>query len=620
MFFFTDKYYITTAIDYVNGKPHIGHAYEKIIADVLARYHRLKGEDVFFLTGTDEHGEKIFRSAEKAGKDPKVFVDELSESFRQLCADLSISNDDFIRTTDERHERAVKKILTKLHEKGDIYKGEYTGWYCVPCESYWTEKQLVDGKCPECEREVEERKEEGYFFRLSKYQNALLKLFKENPDFVYPPSRKKEVENRLKEGLNDLCITRKAFKWGVPFPVDDGYVTYVWVEALSNYITALGYPEGRFKKYWPAEMHLIGKDINWFHSVIWPAMLLALEEKPPKQVGVHGFLTLEGQKMSKSKGNVVDPLVLADKYGSDALRYYLISETAFGGDGVFSEERVVKKLNNELADVLGNFVHRTLVLSQKFFDSKVPEHKRFTEEDKALIEKIKHSTTEVSKNFDELRLKQGLEEAISLVGEGNAYLNNQEPWKNEEVRANTLFVCLNICRSVCVLLSPVIPDSSQRIWELLGEKGKVFEQDWQSAGELGLIPGTELKKSSPLFKKVDLEEIGEKMDDTITFDEFQKVDLRAALVKKVEDIEGADKLYKLTLDVGELGERTIAAGIKKYYKKEEVEGKLIGYVANLKPRKVFGVESQGMLMAAESDGVVSLTVLEKKVKPGSRIS
>ncbi|MCD4740034.1 methionine--tRNA ligase [archaeon] len=624
VFFTKSKFYITTAIDYVNGKPHIGHAYEKIIADVLARYNRLKGNDVFFLTGTDEHGEKIFRSAEKAGKDPQEFVDELSQSFRELCSVLSISNDDFIRTTDERHERIVQKILTRLYEKGDIYKGNYEGWYCVPCESYWTDTQLVEDNCPNCNRPVEKKKEEGYFFRLSKYEKPLLKLFKENKDFVYPPSRKKEVENRLKEGLNDLCITRKAFKWGTPFPIDNNYVTYVWVEALSNYITALDYPNKKFKKYWPADIHLVGKDINWFHSVIWPAILLSLEIKPPKMVGVHGFLTLDGEKMSKSKGNVVDPIEIANCYGADALRYYLISETAFGGDGVFSEQKVVKKLNNELADILGNFVHRTVILSKKFFEEQVPTPSNCTEIDRELIAAIKDAPLSIGKKYDELQLKQGLDETLELVTKGNAYLNAQEPWKNEEVRANTLYVCLNLCRNAAILLSPVIPTSSQKIWETIGEQGQVSSQNWENASTLALKPGHKLNTSKPLFKKVELKEQeesgGETMDNTITFDEFQKVDLRAALVKNVEDIEGADKLYKLTLDVGELGERTIAAGIKKYYKKEEIQGKTIGYVANLEPRTVFGVESCGMLLAAESGNNVCVVTFERDIKPGTQIS
>jgi len=635
------KFYVTTAIDYVNDKPHIGHAYEKILADVLARYHRLKGDDVFFLTGTDEHGEKIFRSAEKAGKNPQEFVDELSQSFKDLCSALSISNDDFIRTTEKRHERIVQKILKKLYDNGDVYKGEYEGWYCVPCETYWTEVQLVDGNCPNCGRPAEKKKEEGYFFRLSKYEKPLLKLFKENEGFVFPAGKKKEVENRLKEGLNDLCITRKAFKWGVPFPMDDKYITYVWVDALSNYVTALGYPEGKFKKYWPADIHVIGKDITWFHSVIWPAMLLSLGVKPARMVGVHGFLTREGEKISKSKGNVVDPLEIAGKHGADALRYYLVSETAFGGDGVFSEKRVVKKLNNELADILGNFVHRTVILSQKFFKAEVPKPQEFGELDKDLMTAIQDSPKKIGKRFDELQLKQASDDAMSLVKKANAYLNAREPWKHEDARATTLYLCLNLCRSAAILFSPIIPASSQKIWETLGLKGKVAEQKWESAGKLALKPGHKLGKSKPLFTKVSDEEVGKyekkfggakqvpeektrgehtgKTKPDVPFADFQKLDLRAALVKKAEDVAGADKLYKLTIDVGELGERVIMAGLKPFYKRDELEGKTLVYVANLEPRKVFGVESRGMLLAGEKDGVVSVATLDRKVAPGAKI-
>ncbi len=500
-----DTFYITTAIDYANDKPHIGHAYEKVLTDVIARFQKARGKDVFFLTGTDEHGEKVFKAAKKKGEDPQKFVDDISERFRNLCTILSVENDDFIRTTHSRHEEANKKIVKAMHEKGDIYKGEYEGWYCVPCESYWTDKQLDEGKCPECNREVEKKKEEGYFFRLSKYEEDLLELYDQKPDFVFPESRKKELLNRIEDGLRDLCITRSAFEWGVPFPIDDDYTTYVWVDALSNYITALGYPEGdKFNKYWPANVHMIGKDITWFHAVIWPAMLMSLGVDLPETVCAHGFLNLGGEKMSKSKGNVLDPFELVEAYGTDALRYSLLSGGSIGEDSDFSEELLVKKLNNELADNLGNFVHRTLSFLNSNFDGGIPEREEFTESDEELVEETRRTVDEAGKDLEELSLNTALEKVMALSKKGNQYLNANEPWNNEGRAPNVLNVCGNLCKNISIILFPFLPDCAEKIWEQLGIDESIRSKEWEDAKDFELSDH-EIGEPEPLFKKRDVQ-------------------------------------------------------------------------------------------------------------------
>lgn len=561
-----NKFYITTAIDYVNDKPHIGHAYEKIIADVLARYHRAKGDDVFFLTGTDEHGEKIYKAAQKAGRDTQEFVDEFAGIFKKLCESLDISNDDFIRTTNPEHERIVQEAIKKIYEKGDIYEGEYEGWYCTPCESYWTETQLVEGKCPQCDRETQKLKEKSYFFKLSKYEEPLLKLYEENPEFVFPANKQKELLNRIKEGLRDLSITRRAFEWGVPFPIDSNYATYVWVEALSNYITALDYPGKNFERYWPADIHLIGKDITWFHAVIWPAWLMSLGVEPPKQIAAHGFLTVDGEKMSKSKGNVVDPLEIVDKYGADALKYALLSESSFGEDGDFSEKRLTTKYNNELADVLGNFVHRTLTFVYNNFDGKLPEEGDLTDEDKKLIKQTEETVDKVGANLEKLDLKNALGEAIALARHGNQYINANEPWKNKERAPTVLNVCTNLCRSLSIVLAPFIPGSAERLWTQLNLDGSVHGQKWIEAKNF-VLKNHEIKKPEPLFKKIIYEEkkpAGEvKHFDFSISPEVRKLGINAfgaelrglTIKKKVSALEKAKK--ELAEEVKKLSDEEI---------------------------------------------------------------
>ncbi len=612
-----DTFYITTAIDYANDKPHIGHAYEKVLTDVIARFQKARGKDVFFLTGTDEHGEKVFKAAKKKGEDPQKFVDDLSERFRNLCTILSVENDDFIRTTHSRHEEANKKIVKAMHEKGDIYKGEYEGWYCVPCESYWTDKQLDEGKCPECNREVEKKKEEGYFFRLSKYEEDLLELYDQKPDFVFPESRKKELLNRIEDGLRDLCITRSAFEWGVPFPIDDDYTTYVWVDALSNYITALGYPEGdKFNKYWPANVHMIGKDITWFHAVIWPAMLMSLGVDLPETVCAHGFLNLGGEKMSKSKGNVLDPFELVEAYGTDALRYSLLSGGSIGEDSDFSEELLVKKLNNELADNLGNFVHRTLSFLNSNFGGGIPEREEFTESDEELVEETRRTVDEAGKDLEELSLNTALEKVMALSKKGNQYLNANEPWKNEGRAPNVLNVCGNLCKNISIILFPFLPDCAEKIWEQLGIDESIRSKEWGDAKDFELSDH-EIGEPEPLFKKRDIQTRKKEEPNMIEFRDFQKLDLRAAKVKNVEEVEGADKLFKISLDVGSLGERTVAAGLKPYLDKEDLKGKTVAYLANLEPKEMYGMKSEGMVLAGEKNGTVKL--VECDIEPGARI-
>jgi methionyl-tRNA synthetase len=618
------KFYITTAIDYVNDKPHIGHAYEKIAADVLARYHRLKGDETFFLTGTDEHGEKNYKMAQAAGLEPKAFVDRNSKYFASLCKSLDITHDKFIRTTDPEHERIAQDIVKRLHASGDVYLGEYEGWYCVPDESYWTDLQLADGKCPECKRPVQKLREKSYFFRLSKYQGKILELFEKNPGLVSPPAKLNEVRNRVKEGLKDLCITRSAFPWGVKFPLDPKYSVYVWVEALSNYVTALGYPDGAlFKKYWPADVQLIGKDITWFHTVIWPAMLLSIGAEPPRKVFSHGFLTVDGEKMSKSRGNVVDPVAIVGKYGPDSLRYYLVSEIAFGEDGDFSEKRLVEKHNNELADVLGNFVHRTLTFVNSQFGGKIPEPGVLAAADKDFIEKIEHAVDDVATELELLRLKDAIDKAMLLCHAGNQYLNANEPWKDKARAPAVIFLCANLCRTIAILSAPFTPRAAESLWKQLGLQGSVHSQRWADAKQLAL-KGHKIGKPEPLFRKIEapltsetpIKGVGKPM---VKYEDFEKMDIRVARVKNAERVAGADKLLKLTLDAGELGERVVAAGIAEWYKPEDLIGRKIVYLANLEPRTLRGVTSQGMVLAADVEGRAILLQPDKDLAPGAKV-
>ncbi len=494
------KFYVTTAIDYVNAPPHLGHLYEKLCADVLARFHRLKGEDVFFLTGTDENASKNEKAAKEAGISVKEFVDRNAQKFIELCRVFNISNDDFIRTTEERHKRVAQLVFKKLFDKGDIYKGVYEGFYCVGCEEFKTKKDLVDGKCPE-HGEVEWIKEENYFFRASKYEEQILELI-EKGNFIIPKRWRNEILQRLREnGLKDISISRKGVGWGIVTPIDKEHRIYVWIDALVNYISALGYPDGElYKKFWPADVHLIGKGVNWFHSVIWPALLLALGVELPKVILVHGYITLEGEKLSKSKGKVVDPFELAQKYQIDAIRYYLLKEVPFGGDGDFSEKRLVEKVNNELVANLGNFIHRTLSFVWKEFDGEVPKPEGFDEKDEEFITLFKEVEEKVGRKLENFEIDEAFKGVLEFSSSCNQYFQNKEPWRTKD--KNCIYLCVNAVRSLAILMEPFLPSSAEKVWKILNLSGSVHEQEWSSISELSFRGGEKIRKPEIIFKKI----------------------------------------------------------------------------------------------------------------------
>ncbi len=614
------KFYITTAIDYVNARPHIGHAFEKVLADAIARWNRLNDKDVFFLTGVDENAQKNVEAAQKLGIPVNKFVDTNTGFFIKLCKKLNLSHDDFVRTTAKEHGIVVKRIVKKMIDNGDIYKSEYSGLYCVGCESYYTEKDLVDGKCPEHNQEPELRKEEAYFFKLSKYRTKLLKLL---PDYVIPESRKNEVLVRVKEELMDICISRKGAKWGIDFPGDKNFKIWVWVDALINYISGLRDKE---KKYWPAEVHVIGKGINWFHSVIWPAILLSAGYKLPDKLLVHGYLNLGGQKMSKSLGNVIDPLDLVEKYSADSVRYSLLKCSVFE-DSDYSEESLINRHNNELADKLGNLVSRVFALAERDGIEKTKNN---------LLKKLK--LKEIEKHFEDYEIDKALNEVFAFIDSCNEYVQNKKPWETQDKKV--LYELVDSIKAIAILLWSFIPQTSEKIAKNLG-----FEIKYENI-EKNLDYG-KIKKAEILFKKIEAQEPQtaqtkqEKpfkqqshsninkdkvnlvnMTEIINYEQFSKVDLRVGTIKKAEDVEGADKLLKLEVDLGkEIGKRIILAGIKNYYKKEELKDKQIIVVINLEPRRMKGLESQGMLLAACNDDESKVILLspEKKIENGSKV-
>lgn len=641
-----ETFYITTPIYYPNDKLHIGHSYTTVAADALARFNRMKGLDVMFITGTDEHGQKIENTARKNGKTPKEYVDEIVASILELWKLMDISYDDFMRTTDERHIRVVQKIFTKLYEKGDIYKDKYEGLYCTPCESFWTEHQLVEGKCPDCGRDVQPVEEEAYFFRLSKYQDDLLKLMEENEEFIEPKSRRNEmINNFLKPGLEDLCVSRTSFKWGIPVPFDKDHVIYVWIDALSTYISVLGYMtenDEKYKKFWPADVHLVGKEIVRFHTIIWPAILMALGEPLPKKVFGHGWLVLEGGKMSKSKGNVVDPVVLIERYGLDPIRYFLLREVPFGSDGVFSNEALINRINSDLANDLGNLLSRTVTMIEKYFKGVLPSAVAPALIDDDLKELAIDTRRKVEESMDALEISNALVAIWELIGRANKYIDETTPWilakdPSQQDRLGTvLYNLAETLRIISVLISPFMTKTPTKIREQLGLAEVDKFTSWKSLDSFGKVEaGTKVKKGDIIFPRLDvdkeLEELeallptsSEEEEDLanvaeISIEDFEKIDLRVAKVLSAEKVKNADKLLKLELEVGD-ETRTVVSGIAEYYKPEDLIGKNLVLVANLKPVKLRGILSQGMILAAsdDEDNLVLVTV-DDTIKSGSQV-
>ncbi|AEX86319.1 protein containing C-terminal region/beta chain of methionyl-tRNA synthetase [Marinitoga piezophila KA3] len=652
------KFYVTTPIYYVNAEPHIGSSYTTIVGDIISRYKRMRGFDVFYLTGTDEHGQKILQAARAKGISPQELCDELSGKFKTLWKDLKITNDYFVRTTDEQHMKTVQFFVKKMLENGDIYKGKYEGWYCVPCETYWTEDEIEekDGKkvCPSCGREVNWVEEENYFFKLSKYNEPLKKHFEENPDFLEPEFRKNEMLKILESGLKDLSITRTTFNWGVPMPDDPKHVIYVWVDALINYVSALGYPENmeKFEKYWPADLHLIGKEINRFHSLIWPAMLMSVGLPLPKKIFAHGWLTVNGQKISKSLGNAIDPRILVEAYGNDVIRYYLLRDIVFGKDGDFSEDNLITRYNSDLVNDLSNLVHRTLSMVNKYFDGVIPEIGETEEVDNQLKDLI-NSTVEKYENYmDKYLFTNALESLWELVRFTNKYIDLTEPWllgKDESKKSRLGTVMYNLMdsiRIIALLISPVMPDTALKILGKLGIEN-VEEYIKDENIKIGLLKsGVKVNIGEPVFKRIDVKkwekvikmkeekkmeekktevkEVKKEEEKTenvlIDINHFAQVDLRVAKILEAEKVKKSRKLVKLQLDLGELGKRQIVAGIANYYEPENLVGKKIIVVANLKPAKLMGIESNGMLLAAKIGDKLTLLTTDEDIEPGAKIS
>lgn len=631
-----EKYYITTAIAYTSKKPHIGNTYEIILTDAIARFKRYMGYDVYFCTGTDEHGQKIQELAEQMGITPKQHVDAIAGEIKAIADMLNISYDKFIRTTDDYHEKAVQKIFTKLYEQGDIYKSEYEGWYCTPCESFWTETQLNDGKCPDCGREVRKTKEEAYFLKLSKYQDRLIKHIEEHPEFIQPESRKKEmINNFLKPGLQDLCVSRTSFTWGIPVEFDPGHIIYVWIDALSNYITALGYsPDTEselYKKYWPADVHIIGKDILRFHTIYWPIMLMALGEPLPKQVFGHPWLLFGEEKMSKSRGNVIYADNLVKHFGVDAVRYYSLHEMPFAQDGNITYEVFISRYNSDLANTLGNLVNRTVSMVNKYFDGIIQPRDTDGDFDADLKSVASSALDRVADKMETLHVADSLDEIWRIVNRANKYIDETTPWilaKNEADRPRLGTVLYNLVEAIRIitsLLSPFMPETAEKIKEQINASDISSE----SAKTFGVTkPGTKVGTPVPLFARIDSEEklaeLAEEFSaedsepkveiapfkDNVTFDDFEKLDIRVGKIKVCEKVPKSSKLLRFELECG--GEtRQILSGIAKYYKPEDLVGKNVLFIANFPPRKMMGLESNGMILSAEyQDKLVLLTTMD----------
>ena len=617
-------FFISTPIYYPSDRLHIGHAYCTTIADAVARYHRLAGRDVFFLTGSDEHGQKIQRKAAENGLSPIQYVDKIVASFQMLWEKLGISHDDFIRTTESRHHEVVQAIFQKIFDQGDIYKAAYEGWYCTPCETFWLERQLIEGNCPDCGRPVERVQEESYFFRMSKYQDRLLKHIEDHPEFIQPISRRNEMVNFIKQGLEDLCVSRTTFDWGIPVPFDRKHVVYVWFDALTNYITASGYlhdPE-KFARYWPADIHLVGKEIVRFHSIIWPIILMALGVELPKQIYGHGWLVVEGDKMSKSKGNVVDPVLLIEEFGADAIRYFLLREINLGQDGNFSREALIKRINSDLANDLGNLLHRTLNMMQRYNGGVLGATEAPAAIDDGLLDMARTIAPRYRDMMEKMEINGAIKEIWQLIGRANKYIDETEPWilakdPAKAARLNTvLYNLLEVLAIVSVLVEPFMPVTAGRIRNQLGLTMEISSGAMDNLGSFDangqIQSGQKTGKPEPIFprieEKVEVEVVAETKPAAqvqapiegiaeISIDDFAKLDLRTAIVTAAEKVEKTDKLLKLSVDLGS-EQRTIVSGISQYYSPEDMVGRTVIVIANLKPAKIRGIESHGMLLAA----------------------